>query len=89
MDHHIAMLRITGTNGEQAAAACVDGTPGGPLGVGEEDGWLSGCKEVPSVVFDCTQVVQLSDPKDVSAMAAWLSAAAVWLRIQILEKEAT
>lgn len=83
----ISLLRVTGSNGEQAVAACVNGDIGGVLGLGEEDGWLAACEDEPSVVFDCTKVVQLRDPKDVFAMAAWLSAAGVWLQVQLLEKE--
>lgn len=86
-DYHVSLLRVTDVNGEQAVAACVNGDAGGVLGIGDEEGWLGPCQDVPSVVLDCTQVVQLVDPKDVSALAAWLSAAAVWLQVQLLEQE--
>lgn len=86
--YNVSMLRVVASNGEQAVAACVteDDTV---LGIGEEGAWLEGCSAEPSVVLDCTCVVQLTDPRDVSALAAWLSAAAVWLQIQQLESEET
>jgi hypothetical protein len=86
-DYQVSLLRVTGANGEQAVAACVNGDAGGVLGVGDEEGWLGTCEDVPSVVLDCTEVIQLTNPKDVSALAAWLSAAAVWLQVQLLTKE--
>lgn len=84
--YNVSMLRVTASNGEQAVAACVTGEDT-VLGVGEEGAWLEGCTGEPSVVLDCTCVVQLTDPRDVSALAAWLSAAAVWLQMQLLESE--
>jgi hypothetical protein len=86
--YNVSMLRVNGGNGEQAVAACVAGE-GGVLGTGEEGAWLENCGPEPSIVLDCTCVVQLTDPRDVSAMAAWLSAAAVWLQVQQLEQEDT
>ena len=86
--YSVSLLRVTDSTGEQAVVACVTGDDT-VLGVGEEGAWLEACSVEPSVVLDCTSVVQLTDPKDVSAIAAWLSAAAVWLQIQKLESEET
>lgn len=84
----VALLRVTGTHGGKAVVACVAGSPIGLPGI-DDHAFQCDCSDEPSVVMHCPTALQLTDPADVSALAAWLSAAAVWLQIQILEKEAT
>jgi hypothetical protein len=83
-DYHVSLLRVTGEDGERAVLACADHR--GQEALSLSDGWLEDCAPVPSVILDCSGAVQLTNYQDVSAMAAWLSAAAVWLQIQQLEE---
>lgn len=81
------MLRLTDDAGEQFVAACVSEGSAGLLSFGEEDSWTEHCKPVTSVIIDSSSAVQLTDPKDLESLSAWIAAAAMWLRVAT-EKDA-
>lgn len=83
----VSLLRVRDSSGTSAVAACLNGDIDGVMGLGEPEGWLSVCHDEPSVILDTDDVVQLTNPADVRALAAWLSAAAVWLQVQLLEEK--
>lgn len=82
------MLRVTDDAGQQLVFACMTAGSSEYLSVGEHDSWLENCRSITSVVADCSGAIQLTDPRDISALAAWLSAAAIWLKtVQLTEEE--
>jgi hypothetical protein len=84
----ISLLRVTDDAGHQLACACVPAGAGDRVCIGEPDSWLENCRPVTSVIFDCSGAVQITDARDISALAAWLSAAAVWLKtVQLTEEQ--
>jgi hypothetical protein len=84
----VSMLRVTDDSGAQAVVACVPESAKEFMSIGDSDSWTEHCLPITSVILDVSGAVQLTDHKDVSALAAWLSAASVWLRErQLLEEE--
>lgn len=74
----VQMLRVTGDGGEYIVAVAVSRASRDMVQVGSKDEWDS-CREVASVVFDSTGVVQVTDPETLMAMSAWMQSAALWL----------
>lgn len=83
----VSMLRITDSAGAQAVVACVPSTAKEFMSIGEPESWTENCRPVTSVIIDVSGAIQLTDSKDVATMAAWLSAASVWLRTRQLTEE--
>ncbi|NDE15611.1 hypothetical protein EBZ80_11845 [bacterium] len=80
----VSMLRVTDDFGHQVVVGCVPGSGSEFMGVGEDGSWAEHCRPITSVIIDVSGAVQLTNHKDVASMAAWLSAAAVWLRTRQL-----
>lgn len=80
----VSMLRVTDDFGAQVVVGCIPDSGSEFMGVGEQGSWAEDCKPVTSVIIDVNGAVQLTNHKDVASMAAWLSAAAVWLRTRQL-----
>lgn len=78
------MLRVTDEFGAQVVIGCIPDSAHEFMGVGEQDSWAETCQPITSVILDVNGAVQLTNHKDVASMAAWLSAAAVWLRTRQL-----
>jgi hypothetical protein len=76
----LSLLRVTDSSGAQMVVACVPESGSEFVSVGEPDSWTEHCRPVTSVLIDTTRILQLTSPSDVASLAAWLSAAAVWLR---------
>lgn len=83
-NYGVSMIRLTDESGSQVVAACVPQEGFGPLGVEDPEGWLHGCIELDSIILDTSGVVQITDSRDATALSAWLSAAAIWLRVREL-----
>jgi hypothetical protein len=83
----VSMIRITDSAGAQAVIACVPSRAKEFMSIGEPESWTENCKPVTSVIVDVSGAVQLTDADDVSALAAWLSAASVWLKTKQLTEE--
>lgn len=77
----VSMMRLTDEAGQQFVAACVGAGSCDLLCIGEPDSWTEGCDAVTSIVFNTSGTLQLTDPKDLDAMSAWIAAAAIWLRM--------
>jgi len=80
----ISMLRITDGKGDQLVLACFPAGAEELIAVGEEDSWAEECEPITSVLITTSDTVQLTNAKDISALAAWLSAASVWLKTRQL-----
>jgi hypothetical protein len=83
----VSMLRVTDDAGAQVVIACIPQNAKEFMSIGEPDSWTEHCRPITSVIIDVAGAIQLTDSKDVSAMAAWLSAASVWLRTRQLTEE--
>lgn len=83
----VSLLRVTAADGEQMVLACVPEGSGSLVCMGESESWAETCRPVTSILVDVSGVVQLTNPKDVSALSAWLGAAAIWLKTLQLEEE--
>jgi hypothetical protein len=83
----VSMLRVTDESGAQVVVACVPENAKEFLSIGEPESWTEHCRPITSVIIDVSGAIQLTNSKDVSAIAAWLSAAAVWLRTRQLTEE--
>jgi hypothetical protein len=44
-----------------------------------EQPWCDNCTAETSVLVDCSEPIQFSDPRELRLAASWLMAAAVWL----------
>lgn len=79
----VALLRMTDCSGEQLVCCCAPSGSGATV-VFEalEDGSESPAR---GIVIDSSGPIQITNPKDASALAAWLSAAAVWLQVQQIQ----
>jgi hypothetical protein len=84
----VSLLRVTDDAGSQFVAACVPAGSASLVAVGEDESWTESCRPVTSVLLDVNGIVQLTDSRDISAVSAWLAAAAVWLREMQLDEEA-
>lgn len=77
----VSMMRLTDEAGSQLLAACVSSGSCDLICVGEPDSFAASCKPVTSVIIDVSAAIQITDPLDLDAMAAWISAASIWLRM--------
>jgi hypothetical protein len=80
----ISMLRVTDGKGDQLVLACFPAGAEDLISVGEEDSWTEDCQPITSVIITASDTLQLTNPKDISALAAWLSAASIWLKTRQL-----
>lgn len=55
------------------------------LCIGDEEG--NDLRKASGIIIDTTAPIQITNVKDAYALSAWLSAAAVWLRMQELGSE--
>lgn len=85
----VSMLRATDDAGIQVVIACVPEGAKEFMSIGDPESWTENCRPVTSVIIDSSGAAQLTDHKDVAALSAWLSAAAVWLRERQLLEEGT
>ena len=79
----IAVLRLTDSSGEQLVCCCAPSGGVATVMIGDEQSEYG--RPVCGIVIDSTGPIEITNPKDASAVAAWLSAAAVWLRVQQLQ----
>ena len=84
----VSILRVTDDAGAQLVAACVPHGSEDLLCYGEADSWTESCRPITSVVIDASAILQLTNPKDLYSLSAWLGAAGTWLKVmQIEERE--
>lgn len=83
----ISMIRLTDDSGEQFVAACVSEGSCGLLSLGEADSWTEHCRPITSVIIDASAALQVTDPRDLESLSAWLSAAAMWLRVALVAED--
>lgn len=77
----VSMMRLTDEAGSQLLAACVSAGSCDLICVGEPDSFAENCRPVTSVIIDVSAALQITDPHDLDAMSAWISAASLWLRM--------
>jgi hypothetical protein len=77
----VQMLRVTDHQGRCIVALCLTPRNREKLVLGSLEAF-DDCRNVPSVVCDCTSLVQVTDCDTLMAMSAWLMSAATWLRRQ-------
>lgn len=76
----ISMLRVTDGKGDQMVLACFPAGAEDLIAVGDEDSWAENCAPITSLLITVSDTMQFTNSKDISALAAWLSAASVWLK---------
>lgn len=82
----IQMLRLADDMGSLLVAACIPRNARDIVQVGAYEQWAE-LEHSTSVVIDTSSIIQVTDPSTISALAAWLSAAAAWLKIQQLRDQ--
>ena len=75
------MLRLTDSSGAEMLCCCASDGGRALLCIGDPD-QLESLRPVSGIIIDTTGPLQITNVRDAQALAAWLSAAAVWLRIE-------
>ena len=81
----IQMVRIADDYGAIAVVACVPHASRGLVCFGDPDQWAEADSQT-SVIVDTSGIVQITDHSTLSAMAAWFTSAAVWLKTKQMEE---
>lgn len=80
---HVSILRLSDEYGEQFVCCCAPDGASASICIGDPDGSIS--PPLTGIVLDTSGPVLITNVRDATALAAWLSSAAVWLRVQELE----
>jgi hypothetical protein len=77
----IQILRVNGEGDDFIIMACLSRLPVSNLSIKWPKG-PSYPSDSPSVMCDCTDVVQIQNAETLFAMSAWIASAATWLKEQ-------
>jgi hypothetical protein len=82
----VQMLRVTDNTQSILVCTCVPRSARGHVRMGSPEDWESG-KNVSCLAIDTNALLQIDDPSVISAIGAWLSKAAMWMKAQQMRDE--
>jgi hypothetical protein len=78
---HISIFKMGDSAGERLLVCCSPKSGQSLVCIHDEE--TGADQHAAGIIIDTTGPLQITNPKEISALAAWLSAAAIWLDVEM------